>query len=215
MDVLDPKLCFYIRSENEKNETPKRRAPAPLSWKHFDAELSTIDRRTAQHESAVAAFFDAKGVDTFSVAAATHMDRLRRVLQDIECLLCPVMRERLAQAAPPGGTSPGLRLCVLKTVPGRGESVAHARCTPFNPTAVSKCPWAHVQAPDGYLCVRLGTRKDGTPVFEYGHRLVLVGRQGPPRPGVECSHTCGNPACLNALHLTWESHRDNCLRRRL
>jgi len=82
-----------------------------------------------------------------------------------------------------------------------------------------------------YLGVKLGYAKPNPspqdPYQRYGrhnwweaaHRLVMLAIWGPPRlprpppPAVSprwvCMHLCGNPRCLNPLHLAWGSYQQN------
>ena len=48
----------------------------------------------------------------------------------------------------------------------------------------------------------------------YPHVVACVASSGPQPPGMEASHTCGRSLCVNPRHLTWETHGDNCRRRR-
>ena len=65
-----------------------------------------------------------------------------------------------------------------------------------------------------YLQLTLG-RGVGGPIKESAHRVVLVSTFGPPPVelvrvgGAHVLHICGNPDCLNPLHLVWGSDGDN------
>lgn len=61
----------------------------------------------------------------------------------------------------------------------------------------------------GYTRIYLGKDAAGNPVYEYLHRLINMAFNGPPGPGEETSHLCGNHWCCTRHHLAWENHEDN------
>lgn len=92
------------------------------------------------------------------------------------------------------------------------ETIAQVMERLSGPISESGCiPWLGKIGTGGYAYVlyREGqkrlTRKAATVALE------LAGR---PRPeGLEVSHTCANPACVNPEHLLWETHGENLARR--
>ena len=189
-----------------------------------------LDRRPRRRgaptpEAALTAFFGSdivwarRWAEQGCTAAAGPGLLLRTVVGALGCLLTAPLQRRLAGDPPPSdapssssssAAPPLLRHCLMLKPSGDGREL----CTPYSVAAVAGAGqgWAHVHE-HGYLCVRLGTTSKGACVFEYAHRLLLLAKHGPPQEGRECSHTCGNPTCLNVLHLAWESHADNCGRR--
>jgi hypothetical protein len=42
------------------------------------------------------------------------------------------------------------------------------------------------------------------------HRLALMAVTGPPQPGLQAAHgPCHNRRCINPLHLSWKTYREN------
>lgn len=51
--------------------------------------------------------------------------------------------------------------------------------------------------------------KAGEPLRQTLSRVICERMYGPPRPGDEAAHSCGNPECLNRRHVRWATHVEN------
>jgi len=64
--------------------------------------------------------------------------------------------------------------------------------------------WPFGRTEKGYGRLSYGDR------LHRAHRLMCFMAHGePPTPAHEASHECQNKACVNPLHLTWKTHREN------
>lgn len=69
-------------------------------------------------------------------------------------------------------------------------------------------PWPHAVSADGRGRMTMGGRTIQP------HVVACVASCGPRPEGMEASHLCGNGRCINPRHLLWETHPENCRRRR-
>jgi len=67
---------------------------------------------------------------------------------------------------------------------------------------------------DGYPVANI-VLPDGRRRPEGVHVLICERVYGPRSPGMEASHSCGNPLCVNPAHLRWATHKQNCADRAL
>jgi hypothetical protein len=58
----------------------------------------------------------------------------------------------------------------------------------------------------GYGRIGLGSRADGV---DGAHRVVAWANYGPPNPGHQARHLCGNRACCNPDHIAWGDQSAN------
>jgi len=57
---------------------------------------------------------------------------------------------------------------------------------------------------NGYGCFLDEEKKDWLV-----HRWVATKVHGPPQPGLQACHDCGNPACVNPRHIRWDTAKAN------
>ncbi len=65
--------------------------------------------------------------------------------------------------------------------------------------------WPFCKNRDGYGRVTVGRKKDRN-----ANRVMCQLVHGNPPPGKHvAAHSCGNPGCVNPLHLRWATHKEN------
>lgn len=69
--------------------------------------------------------------------------------------------------------------------------------------------WDRARTRDGYIRLRLGSRKDGTRRLVLAHRWVYELIHGPIPSGMEVHHLCHNRACTHPSHLILLSRKDH------
>lgn len=66
--------------------------------------------------------------------------------------------------------------------------------------------WTGALNSRGYGCIGVGTRDAGTVL---AHRLSWGLHRGPVTEGMEITHICDQPMCVNPAHLRMETHAEN------